>query len=619
MQNALIIGPITVSVTEAGFAQTGHYGHAFADSFCEDVVQPSQTDRETDSFPAAAGTSVWNDSLLSTTLRDCAPTEADEFRDASLADPVALAPGLMGVPLSVEARTRSDAGNAGHDAGTSDRGSGPSGIQAAGGSASGPVLLQPAAGFEATDDSPIPLDDRSAVLSLPDGHGHALPQAATWVAQSPPVPTADGLQPATAPVEIASADEAADADPFRPSIVGDRSRIAGPVAGPVFLPRARPEVFDQIHPITTGPYDEDPAAKLLTSPTAMVEVARHQSGAGASDQTPDPRGEDVHGLAAAQGISRSRPERIPPPLPSGLGTGLSTDAGTAPAEPAGPVQPDRRVAGSFWERVFHDATQAQADDAPHLAAERSTINWARPAGIPADGAAIPSAVAVSPLRAADRDQTSVSIEPAQADPARSPDPIGSTGPAMPPSGVSGADLLARLVVEAWPDPSFHALAETEVIPASGDCAPVPGPAAQNTTHGPPLTLAVPQMAAQFVAVLRRNAGGAAELSLAPAELGRVRLRIEPDARDPDRLLILINVERPETLELFRRHATELADAIRSAGYSGSSIDFGQQGRGNQHEAGPDERGSLTAAESRDTEQGQIPFRNVTGETLDIRL
>ncbi|MFN3575405.1 MAG: flagellar hook-length control protein FliK [Tabrizicola sp.] len=120
-------------------------------------------------------------------------------------------------------------------------------------------------------------------------------------------------------------------------------------------------------------------------------------------------------------------------------------------------------------------------------------------------------------------------------------------------------------------------------------------------------------------MLRQSADGAAELSLAPAELGRVRLRMVPDARDPDRLLILINVERPETLELFRRHAAELSDAIRSAGYSGSSIDFGQQGQGNQREAGRDDQSGLAVPEPGDTERGQLPLRNVTGETLDLRL
>jgi len=101
---------------------------------------------------------------------------------------------------------------------------------------------------------------------------------------------------------------------------------------------------------------------------------------------------------------------------------------------------------------------------------------------------------------------------------------------------------------------------------------------------------VPQLAAQIGAALSQSADGATELALSPEELGKVRVRLKPDAANPDRLVVMITFERPETLELFRRHAGELSDAFRSAGYAGADIGFGQQGGGQ-----PDPDGRETTA------------------------
>ena len=35
------------------------------------------------------------------------------------------------------------------------------------------------------------------------------------------------------------------------------------------------------------------------------------------------------------------------------------------------------------------------------------------------------------------------------------------------------------------------------------------------------------------------------------------LKLKPDAANPDRMVVMITFERPETLDLFRRHAGDL--------------------------------------------------------------
>ncbi|MDK2775707.1 MAG: flagellar hook-length control protein FliK, partial [Tabrizicola sp.] len=135
----------------------------------------------------------------------------------------------------------------------------------------------------------------------------------------------------------------------------------------------------------------------------------------------------------------------------------------------------------------------------------------------------------------------------------------------------------------------------------------------------PSSLPVQQVAAQLAGVLVETSDKATELALAPEELGRVRLRLEADAANPDRLVILISVERPETLDLFRRHAGDLAAAIKAAGYSGADIGFGQDSQGRS----PDRRhepNALGPGRSRDEQTPISPTRrDAVGATLDLRL
>ncbi|MFM7335067.1 MAG: flagellar hook-length control protein FliK [Tabrizicola sp.] len=160
-----------------------------------------------------------------------------------------------------------------------------------------------------------------------------------------------------------------------------------------------------------------------------------------------------------------------------------------------------------------------------------------------------------------------------------------------------------------PELSFSSLSVLSAGPASG--TPTAGATGPN--------FPVPQIASQLATVLVRNETGMTELALAPEELGKVRLRMEPDSVNPDRIIILISVERPETLDLFRRHAGELAEAIRSAGYSGADIGFGQnsQDGGSGHRKEPASAGpGLAFDEVGPAEAARL---HTLGVSLDLRL
>lgn len=148
-----------------------------------------------------------------------------------------------------------------------------------------------------------------------------------------------------------------------------------------------------------------------------------------------------------------------------------------------------------------------------------------------------------------------------------------------------------------------------------------------TIHSPagalaPQSTPVPQVAAQITAALTRSADGATELALAPEELGQVRLRLEPDSGNPERMVVMITFERPETLDLFRRHAGELAEALRAAGYSGADIGFGQDhagSPGNDAQGGGSAQRSQDAPETSASASPSPPPRAAAGASLDLRL
>ena len=128
---------------------------------------------------------------------------------------------------------------------------------------------------------------------------------------------------------------------------------------------------------------------------------------------------------------------------------------------------------------------------------------------------------------------------------------------------------------------------TEVLSLQQELDPATSawsPAVQPTFPGSLAVAVLPTTAAQYleaaiVTALHRQASVATEIALSPVDLGGVRLRLEADARDPERMIVLLVFDRPETMDLFRRHAEQLSEAIRAAGYADVRLDFGQSGTG----------------------------------------
>ncbi|MDP3194011.1 flagellar hook-length control protein FliK [Tabrizicola sp.] len=173
------------------------------------------------------------------------------------------------------------------------------------------------------------------------------------------------------------------------------------------------------------------------------------------------------------------------------------------------------------------------------------------------------------------------------------DPRGSqavlTAPIPPTTEIPKAATPLPTLMTSWLQPMPWMTAAVDPDGTTGDeglqtpfapgavanAAVASGPSAALATPSSP----VPNVAGQMTAALSQGADGATELALSPDELGRVSLRLEPDSANPDRMVVMITFERPETLDLFRRHAGELAEALRAAGYAGADIGFGQDRSG----------------------------------------
>lgn len=81
------------------------------------------------------------------------------------------------------------------------------------------------------------------------------------------------------------------------------------------------------------------------------------------------------------------------------------------------------------------------------------------------------------------------------------------------------------------------------------------------------------IAAQLADVVRSNSDKPVELTLNPEELGRVRMSFQTEASS---LNVIVQVERPETLDLMRRHIEQLAQDMHALGYDDVSFSFRQQ-------------------------------------------
>jgi hypothetical protein len=148
-------------------------------------------------------------------------------------------------------------------------------------------------------------------------------------------------------------------------------------------------------------------------------------------------------------------------------------------------------------------------------------------------------------------------------------------PAMPVAEASppGADTSSP-APEAGPDPLQQPAAPASSQATTTSASPPAAPTAAALAAAPVLR--------QIADAIGQTAAGSIEIRLSPEELGHVRMSLHSVDGG---LSVQIGVERPETLDLIRRHLPDLERAFRDLGHQSLSFAF-SEGRPDRQPAQP---------------------------------
>ncbi len=309
----------------------------------------------------------------------------------------------------------------------------------------------------------------------------------------------------------------------------------------------------------------------VIAPTMVIAFAPHvlvENGSGMAENAP----------------SRTKLVTSDPALP--------TVPAAVPAPPVDPKMPDERprdpaAAGSpgmavaLGNRDVSKATVPGRDQGPvDSAATEGTI--VPPVGLRVTHraqstfkASMPGVVSLSPA-APPMPQPTVHEEPPDTD----------TTPPAPELVIPGADpaSLPAIMVADVPD----------VTPPSPEALPVGRmeggaslPLAAAASPAPPMQTLPQTLPAELAQIATQRPDGPVELLLNPDDLGRLRFEM---TQSPDGLRVILSIERPETLDLVRRHAEQFLTELRQAGFGGATLSFGQWGSGSHsgHPPTPDD-------------------------------
>lgn len=376
------------------------------------------------------------------------------------------------------------------------------------------------------------------------------------------------------------------------------------VTGRAPLASTSPSTGVQVSISAGSEQDDAEAAKLktsLTKPKMPLESASEGDGAFKSTRRD-----------AASQTAKARPEIIE----SGRVPKMSPAPHAFPGEPDAPRPAGGGTHGDTRNQALHDALAQQV---PAPSVTKATAQTAG-GGVPI--AQVPAAKHGN--ETPPRNDAQVLMPTA---------PEDETGPdaaarhAAPPSplatGAAGAVQPILDIMQSHPAQGTEALAfHTVRMDHTGAGATL---APQHGTH----LVAVPASEARPVAQQLATAYAARfddrriELTLSPEELGRVRMVIHHDAQVMN---VTIHAERPETLDLMRRHAEVLAQEFRAQGYGGTAFAFtGGGAQTGQHQAGPGAALDRTTADpssmgqSAQAASGAGPYHRAAADGLDLRL
>ena len=223
-------------------------------------------------------------------------------------------------------------------------------------------------------------------------------------------------------------------------------------------------------------------------------------------------------------------------------------------------------------------------------------------------------------------RTSAQAAKVGAEPAPDPEPTPIPGAkalvqtaAAPPLPEAASDLanLSGDPDASMPEGSALAADGTvEALPLTGSShvATMPAPSAPSAA---PVVATPTQLAPIVLGAVMQGGKTDITVTLSPAELGTLHMRVSMEG---DALRVTLLADRPETLDLLRRHGDQLLSDLRNLGFGGASLGFGSTGGG-----GPAPRPAASEptdalpATAPPQQISPAPSRLVRAGGIDIRL
>ncbi len=411
-----------------------------------------------------------------------------------------------------------------------------------GGEAEGPLDLRQSSGTLSSEKPPVPSLDVGKITLGKDHPAHPLAQ------------TEKPAQSIAEPVAIS-------AQTVKQGLTDLGHQLASDVLVPPDNLRSK-QFIQRSETVTSRP--RTPAQFLLQSNLPSAKTPEPLSGAATlSDTTSaealkpiDPKGSPV--IASSLGtLPRVEPESLER---TGQGEIANAKSGTGDA-------PDVVDMPSVTSRPSPESAS------PTPAASLGSSNPSALANVPL--------LSSGPTRNAQQEIPSIRLQDENA-PLDNEAPVATiTAPRASPDA-KAVSLFTVATPEVQPNSAaptslpFDAVAAEEVIPTqTRDAKAVfePGTMPRVASNPPP-----PQHIMQQVAIAARSGSGqSVELTLNPAELGHVRISLSTaDAG----MVVAIHADRPETLDLMRRHVDLLAQEFRDIGFEGAAFSFeGSSGQG----------------------------------------
>lgn len=195
-----------------------------------------------------------------------------------------------------------------------------------------------------------------------------------------------------------------------------------------------------------------------------------------------------------------------------------------------------------------------------------------------------------------------------------PTPMAQTNPQIATLRILSSGVPHQMRPEAVERSSS---AHGEVFALGRSEGPGSGAPASGVTPLPPRADLAMHMARQIADVAHHMPARPVEITLSPEELGRVRLSVSTQDAG---IVLNIVAERPETVDLLRRHIGQLGQQLQSLGYENIAFSFsgGSDAQTSQEQDLHDDA-QRPALEETDTPPLEIALATGAATGVDIRL